>query len=123
MARILIIENEIVFLEEIMSILQFEGFEVIGADNGRRGIELAKTDRPDMIICDIGMPEVDGYGVLAIIRDNPSIAETPFIFLTAKAAQRDQRKALEMGATDYLIKPFSTRNLLSKIRTYLNDRD
>ena len=120
MARILVIENETALLEEIVSILDFEGYETISADNGRRGIELAKEAHPEIIICDIRMPEVDGFGVLTAIRNCADTMRTPFVFLTAKTAQQDQRKALELGATDYLKKPFSARNLLSKIQTYLD---
>src|ERR1051325_5713619 len=101
MKRILIIEDHEQMRENLSIMLQMEGFEVIWAQNGRRGIELARSAAPDLILCDVMMPEIDGYGVLESLRAEPDTATIPFIFLTAKGEKVDQRTGMNLGADDY----------------------
>lgn len=115
MKKILVIEDEEFVRENILELLDAEGFEVIGAVNGRLGIEMAKATRPDLILCDVMMPELDGYGVLTTLRQDSSIAAIPLILLTAKAAKTDFRQGMELGADDYLTKPFTRAELLGAI--------
>ena len=115
MKTILVIEDEEFVRENILELLDAEGFEVIGAENGRIGIDLAQEVRPDLILCDVMMPELDGYSVLAKLRQDPALATTPFILLTAKAAKADFRQGMELGADDYITKPFTRAELLGAI--------
>ncbi len=115
MARILIIEDEEPLREEVCEWLTFEGHEVLSAGNGRAGIELALQEKPDLIMSDIAMPEVDGYRVLLELRTQPETALTPFIFLTARTERKDQRYGMEMGADDYITKPFTREELLASV--------
>lgn len=119
MSRILVIEDELSVRENILARLEAEGFETLDANNGLSGVELALAHRPDMIICDVMMPEVDGYGVLSMLRHNPLTATIPFIFLTAKADKINLRQGMEMGADDYLTKPFTRIELLGAIAARL----
>src|SRR5207253_3981981 len=105
--------------KNLMTILEMEGFQAISADNGRRGIELAKSIAPDLILCDVMMPELDGFGVLQALRANPLTATVPLIFLTAKGDKLDQRTGMNLGANDYLTKPASREDLLAAIQTRL----
>jgi len=114
--QILVIEDEESVRANILTILQFEDYEVIGAQNGLLGVELAKKYIPDLIICDIMMPEMDGYGVLHSLREDLVTQTIPFIFLTAKADRPDFRHGMELGADDYLTKPFTRDELLSAIK-------
>ncbi|MBD2725467.1 EAL domain-containing response regulator [Nostoc sp. FACHB-892] len=115
MAKILIIEDEEAVRENILDLLEAEDFETIGAANGRIGVNLAISEVPDLILCDMMMPQLDGYGVLIILRQNPITATIPFIFLTAKSAKSDFRQGMNMGADDYITKPFTRAELLSAI--------
>ncbi len=117
MKTILVIEDEELVRENILEFLDAEGLEGIGAENGRIGINLAKAMMPDLILCDVMMPELDGYGVLMALRQDPSMAAIPFIFLTAKAAKADFRQGMELGADDYLSKPFTRAELLGAIKS------
>src|SRR5699024_5230551 len=99
------------------------GYEVITAENGKSGVEKARKHFPDLIICDIMMPELDGFGVLHLIQKTPDLANTPFIFLTAKTERSDFRKGMEMGADDYLMKPFSEMELLNAIESRFKKKD
>ncbi len=117
MKKILVIEDEEFVRENIIELLDAEGFEVIGAENGRLGVDLAKVLVPDLILCDVMMPELDGYGVLTTLRQDSGIATIPFILLTAKAAKADWRQGMELGADDYLTKPFTRAELLGAIAT------
>ncbi len=119
MFNILVIEDEQHLRFTILQTLEFEGFGVLGAENGRLGIQLAQEHLPDLILCDILMPEVDGYGVLTEIRNDPRTAAIPFIFLTSKTTHQDLRKGMNSGADDYLTKPFEIPDLLSAIKTRL----
>jgi len=120
MPKILIIEDEKALREEICDWLHFEGHEVVGAENGRVGLELAIRERPDLIVCDIAMPEMDGHGVLLEVRSNPELNATPFIFLTASADYESLRRGMNLGADDYLTKPFKRADLLNAIVSRLH---
>lgn len=115
MKKILVIEDEEFVRENISELLDAEGFDVITAEDGRIGVDLAKAMVPDLILCDVMMPELDGYGVLAALRQEPATAAVPFIFLTAKAAKADFRQGMELGADDYITKPFTRAELLGAI--------
>ena len=113
--RILLIEDNPEVRENTNEILELAGYHVVTAPNGKIGVEVAQNDRPDLIICDIMMPELDGYGVLHILGKNTETARVPFIFLTAKAEKADVRKGMNLGADDYLTKPFDDKELLNAI--------
>lgn len=119
MKKILVIEDEDNIRENLHEMLTAEDFEVIAAENGCIGVQLVQEDVPDLIICDIMMPDLDGYGVLKQLRQNPSTQTVPFIFLTAKAAKVDQRQGMELGADDFLTKPFTRNELLGAIAAQL----
>src|SRR5690606_35423160 len=118
--RILVIEDEQSLRKDIIEMLTYEGFEVISAENGRVGIEQAREHLPDLIICDIMMPEVDGYAVLEELRKESRTAAIPFIFLTARTDKMDRRHGMEQGADDYLTKPFAVNELLKAIETRIS---
>jgi two-component system, sensor histidine kinase and response regulator len=120
MFTVLVIEDESLLLEEVLEWLQYEGYNAIGAPNGIIGTEMALKQHPDVILSDIMMPHKDGYRVLLDIRTNPDTALTPFIFMSAKADRFDIRSGMELGADDYITKPFSREELLGTIRTRLN---
>ncbi len=119
MKKILIVEDNTEIRENIGEILELADYEPILAENGKRGVELATRENPDLIICDIMMPELDGYGVLHILSKKESTASIPFIFLTAKAEKADMRKGMGLGADDYLTKPFDDTELLDSIEARL----
>ncbi|MBW4574023.1 MAG: response regulator [Aphanothece sp. CMT-3BRIN-NPC111] len=120
MKKILVIEDEPAVLENLLEMLEAENFDAIGAENGLIGVQLAKEQIPDLIICDAIMPELDGYGVLAAWRQDPATAAIPFIFLSAQAAKADFRQGIEMGADDYLSKPFTRNQLLRALAKQLS---
>ncbi|WP_066377019.1 MULTISPECIES: EAL domain-containing response regulator [unclassified Anabaena] len=115
MTKILVIEDEESVRENIVDLLEAEAFETVAAANGKIGINLAIAELPDLILCDMMMPEVDGYGVLTELRQEPLTAAIPFIFLTAKSAKSDFRQGMDMGADDYVTKPFTRTELLSAV--------
>jgi two-component system alkaline phosphatase synthesis response regulator PhoP len=119
MPRILIIEDETQIRKNLQQILELSDYKVLTAANGLIGIEIAKTQLPDLILCDIMLPELDGYGVLASLREDKATALIPVIFLTAKAERTEQRLGMELGADDYLTKPFNTDEVLQAITTRL----
>lgn len=119
MTEILVIEDERAILENVTEILELEGFDVLAADDGHIGVTLAQERHPDLVICDIMMPGLDGYGVLLALQDDPVTATIPFIFLTAKTQRDAMRQGMELGADDYLTKPFTTNELLTAITTRL----
>jgi len=121
--KALIIEDNNDIRENVVEILELAGYTVFAADNGKTGVDLAVKNLPDIILCDIMMPELDGYGVLYMLNKNPQMASIPFIFLTAKAERLDLRKGMEMGADDYLTKPFDDMELLNAIETRLNKKE
>jgi len=120
MTKILVIEDEETVRENILELLDAEGFEALAAENGRIGLELAKRYLPDLILCDVRMPELDGYGVLMALRSEVTTREIPFLFLTAKAAKTDLSYGLELGATAYITKPFTLSELLDAIAQALH---
>lgn len=119
MTKILVIEDEQLVRENILDLLEAEGFDGIGAENGHVGITWAWDCKPDLIICDVMMPELDGYDVLKLLRKEPATATIPFIFLTAKADKDDFRQGMQLGADDYLTKPFTSADLLRAISVRL----
>lgn len=119
MTTILVIEDEAQTREIFLRCLTFEGFEAIGAATGTAGVELARSHSPDLIVCDIMMPDLDGYQVLSQIRQSPALAGIPFIFLTAKATMADLRWGMQLGADDYLTKPCTVAQFLAAIATRL----
>ncbi|NQX55869.1 response regulator [Pedobacter panaciterrae] len=121
--RILIIEDNNDIRESTSEILMLGNYEVFQAENGKQGIELAIKYLPDVILCDIMMPELDGYGVLYLLSKAPETSAIPFIFLTAKTERIDIRKGMEMGADDYLTKPFDDVELLNAIESRIKKRD
>jgi CRP-like cAMP-binding protein/CheY-like chemotaxis protein len=123
MKKILIIEDNNDMRENTAEILELANYKVFTAKNGKEGVELAQKVKPDLIICDIMMPVLDGYGVLHLLSKNNDTAAIPFIFLTAKAERTDLRKGMEMGADDYLTKPFDDIELLSAIESRLKKMD
>jgi len=123
MKHLLLIEDNNEIRENTAEILELAGYKVRAAENGKIGVEMALEERPDLIICDIMMPVLDGYGVLHLLNKNPDLKGIPFIFLTAKAERTDVRKGMEMGADDYITKPFSDIELLSAIDSRLKKMD
>jgi DNA-binding response OmpR family regulator len=119
MKKILIIEDNHDIRENISELLELSGYETLQAPNGLKGIESAYKNNPDLIICDIMMPEMDGYGVLNTLNKSIATAGIPFIFLTAKAEKSDFRKGLSMGADDYITKPFTEEELLHAVKMRL----
>ncbi|HEY8934104.1 MAG TPA: response regulator [Cyclobacteriaceae bacterium] len=119
MKKILLIEDNPEVRENTQEILTLASYNVVTAENGKIGVDLAQKEKPDLIICDIMMPELDGYGVLHILNKRPETAGIPFIFLTAKTEKTDIRKGMNLGADDYLTKPFDDTDLLNAIEARL----
>lgn len=122
MLKILVIEDEINIAKNIKQILDLSDFYTIIAQDGKEGIELAKEENPDLILCDVMMPILDGYQVLIELKKDDKIESTPFIFLTAKSDRPDFRKGMELGADDYLTKPFSPEELLNAVEIRLQKK-
>lgn len=120
MKTILLIEDNLDIRENTCEILELAGYKVIEAENGKVGVAKAMETHPDLVICDIMMPVLDGYGVLHIFSRNPDLARIPFIFLTAKTERTDFRKGMELGADDFLTKPFEESELLKAIEGRLS---
>lgn len=123
MKKILLIEDNDSIRNNTAEILELSNYKVIVAENGKIGVEKAMEHTPDLIICDIMMPVLDGYGVLHAVHKNDAIKNTPFIFLTAKTERSDFRKGMELGADDYITKPFSGTDLLSAVDSRLKKLD
>jgi len=123
MRSLLIIDDHEEIRENIAEILTLGGYDAITAENGKMGVEAAINKKPDLIICDIMMPDLDGYGVLHLLKKNPATQDIPFIFLTAKTERTDFRKGMGMGADDYITKPFDDLELLTAIETRLKKHD
>lgn len=119
MTSVLIIEDQGIIRLNIAEALGYEGFATLEAENGRVGVQMARDHLPDLIVCDIMMPELDGYGVLLELRSDALTATIPFLFLTAIGDRSDMRKGMELGADDYLTKPFEQRELVAAINTIL----
>ena len=122
MSKILIIEDQPLMRKNLATILEMEGFQVVLAENGQRGVALAKSESPDLILCDVMMPELDGFGVLRALRSQPATATMPLVFLTAKGDKLDQRTGMNLGADDYLTKPATREDLLAAVRSRLARR-
>ena len=123
MTKILLIEDNAEMRENTAEILELSDYEVITASHGKQGVEIAKKEIPDLIICDIMMPEMDGYGVIHALSKNAETAGIPFIFLTAKTENTDFRKGMNLGADDYITKPFDDLELLKAIEIRLKKKD
>lgn len=119
MKKILIIEDEIPIKKGIQSILDLNNYKTFTASDGIEGIALAKEIKPDLILCDIMMPGLDGYDVLKAVNSSPSIFNIPFIFITAKASLKDIRAGMQLGADDYVVKPFSAEELIKAVEVRL----
>lgn len=119
MKKILLIEDNISILENTKEILEMANFKVFTASNGKSGVQLALEAPPDLIVCDIVMPLLDGYGVLQLLRKNAGTRNIPFVFLTSKTEKDDMRKGMDLGADDYLTKPFTGSELLNAIESRL----
>ncbi|HEY8959938.1 response regulator [Chitinophaga sp.] len=119
MEKILLIEDNPAICENVAEILELANYQVLTATNGKEGVAMALEHLPDLIVCDIMMPVLDGYGVLHMLHKNKALQKTPFIFLTAKAERTDMRKGMELGADDYITKPFEGTELLSAIESRL----
>lgn len=117
MKKILLIDDNEDIRNNTAEILELSNYTVITAANGKKGLELAIREQPDLIICDIMMPELDGFGVLHAIHNNETLKNTPFIFLTAKSERSDFRKGMEQGADDYITKPFNGTELLNAVES------
>jgi CRP-like cAMP-binding protein/CheY-like chemotaxis protein len=123
MKKILLIEDNKDVRENTAEILSLAQYDVLTASNGKEGVEMAQKEKPDLIICDIMMPVLDGHGALHLLSKNEDTSSIPFIFLTAKAERSDFRKGMEMGADDYLTKPFDDVELLNAIESRLKKNE
>ncbi len=121
MKKILVIDDEAPFRKSIQIILKLKGFEAITAENGLVGLQLAKEKIPDLVISDIMLPSLDGYGVLKALRENPTTTNIPFILISAYDEWTHRCRARQLGAEDYLAKPFELAELMQAISTYLAD--
>ena len=119
MKKILVIDDHEPMRRNVLMILEMEGFKGLGAENGRQGLELARREKPDLILCDVMMPELDGYAVVQALREDKELATIPFIFLTAKGERLDVRLGMNYGADDYLAKPVGHEELLATIAARL----
>ncbi len=119
MKTILIIDDDSLVRDSLQDVLELHGFQTLTANNGRIGLELATQQQPDLILCDVQMPEMDGYTVLRTLRQNPTVQTIPFVFLTAWADHSNQRQGMDLGADDYLAKPCSTQELLAALQSRL----
>jgi signal transduction histidine kinase len=122
MLKIIIIEDEPQIRDEVMDWLRFEGYEALGAENGRVGLETIQKEIPDLIICDIAMPDMDGHEVLISVRSDVRFSHIPFVFLTADVEHSSVRRGMNMGADDYLTKPFTHAEVLGTIRSRLEKK-
>jgi two-component system, OmpR family, alkaline phosphatase synthesis response regulator PhoP len=122
LSRILLIEDDPDIRDSVEDVLGLEGYNLQTAPNGLAGIHLAQTQQPDLIICDVNMPELDGYGVLSALRSDPTTCGIPFIFLTGRGEREDMRQGMALGADDYLTKPFGPEELTHAIASRLERR-
>ncbi len=120
--RILIIDDEPNIIISLEFLMTREGYEVRVARDGEAGLAAARSERPDLVVLDVMMPKLDGFAVLEAIRAAPDLAATRILMLTAKGREAEQRKGLELGADAYMSKPFSTRDLVSKVKELLTSR-
>lgn len=123
MKKILIIEDELEIREKLTTILTHEGYEILASENGEQGVLNSFSFNPDLILCDIMMPGLNGYEVFSEINHIPKLSMTPFIFVTAKSDKMDIRKAMHLGAVDYITKPFEIDDLLTTIKTQIAKKE
>ncbi len=123
MIKILVIEDDTDLRRNIVDLLELEDYEVYSAVDGEDGVRCAKEYKPSIVVCDIMMPKLDGYGVLKQLRNDPESLLIPMIFLTAKTDRQSMRIGMELGAEDYLTKPFTQHELLTAIQTQLSKRN
>jgi two-component system, sensor histidine kinase and response regulator len=123
MPKILVIEDENLIRESIVDVLEEEGYQCIQAENGHSGIVSAKKYLPDIILCDIKMPEINGHQVLAALREEPSTSTIPFVFISALVDKKDFRTGMELGADDYITKPFTNEELINSVKMRLAKND
>jgi DNA-binding NarL/FixJ family response regulator len=119
MKKILVIEDEPEMRRNITALLRYYDYEPVAAENGRKGLELARREKPDLILCDVMLPELDGHGVLQAMQTDTVLARTPFIFLTARGEKEDIRSGMNLGADDYLTKPVANADLVRAIEARL----
>lgn len=119
MKKILIIEDEKILLKNISEFFNFKGYETYTAIDGIEGVKVAKKTKPDLIICDIMMPKLNGYGVIVEVRQDPIIGKTPIIILSAKNSQADIKRGIQLGADEYIPKPFTFINLQNSVTNLL----
>lgn len=119
MEKILLIDDDAKMRRQMAALLATEGFATVEARNGREGVTLAAQERPDLVLCDITMPEMNGHRVLEVVRADPALAHLPFIFLTGWGEREDLRTGMNLGADDYLVKPVEPAELLAAVRTRL----
>jgi DNA-binding response OmpR family regulator len=117
--KILVIEDEPEMRRNVIALLRYYDYETVAADNGRQGVEAARREKPDLILCDVKMPELDGYGVLQTLQTDDSLGRIPFIFLTAKGERDDLRSGMNLGADDYLTKPVGNAELVGAVEARL----
>jgi len=115
MKKILVIEDNSDIRENLAELLELQGHKALTASDGRQGVEQILNEIPDLVICDISMPELDGFQVLTIIQNNSHLSSIPFIFLTAKAEKSDIRRGLDVGALHYIVKPFTEDQLMNAV--------
>ncbi len=120
MKKILVIEDEPEMRRNLIILLRFNEYEPIAAENGRAGLEMARRQKPDLILCDVMMPELDGHEVFRAVRADAKLVLSPFIFLTAKGEKDDLRSAMNLGADDYLTKPVANKDLVEVISARLS---
>ncbi len=119
---ILVIEDNADVRDNMKELLSLAGYNVISSANGKQGLEMILKDKPDLILCDIMMPELDGYGVLRALSNNPEVSSIPFVYMTAKTRRSDFRKGMDLGADDYLTKPYTGDELIRIVRSQLAKR-
>jgi len=122
-SKILVIEDVPEVRERLVASLTFEGFDVVDAEDGEAGLQVARTAEPDLILCDVMMPKLDGHATLTELRKDRSTASIPFIFLSAKSRVSDMREGLQLGADDYLVKPVSISELIAAINLRLRRQE
>lgn len=119
MAKILLVEDDLMLLEMMKFRLEANGYEIVTAENGKDGSFKAMSEKPDLIITDIMMPELDGLGMVKIVRANSDLKKVPIIILSALGRDEDIKKGMDLGANDYISKPYSAEDLLKKIEVHL----
>lgn len=122
MNKILVIEDEDFIRENLIELLEIEGFDAVGAGDGKEGLQLAQQQHPDLILCDVMMPELDGFAVLEKLRREAITAQIPFIFLTASADRNNLKKIRELGINDYILKPFNVDKFMTLIEHTLGQK-